>query len=60
MHRPIAFVADLEHWHYDTFRAKSRDHAIEPQLITFRLDLAGKVASLEIPQFGEFVIRTTK
>jgi CubicO group peptidase (beta-lactamase class C family) len=60
MHRPAAFVADLEHWHYDTFRAKYRDRAIEPHLMTFRLDIAGNVASLEIPQFAEFVNRSTK
>ena len=45
---------ELEHWHYDTFRATYQDKAIEPQLITFELDAAGKVAALELPELGRF------
>jgi CubicO group peptidase (beta-lactamase class C family) len=54
LERGPAFIADLEHWHYDTFRAKYRDRAIEPQLVTFHLNAAGKAASIEEPQLGLF------
>jgi CubicO group peptidase (beta-lactamase class C family) len=37
-------IADLEHWHYDTFRAKWRDRAYESldTLVQFSLDATGK------------------
>jgi hypothetical protein len=52
--RQPAIVADLEHWHYDTFQAKYRDRVIDRQLITFQLDAAGKVKALELPELGAF------
>ncbi|HTM55396.1 MAG TPA: serine hydrolase [Pirellulales bacterium] len=54
MDRDGRFAADLEHWHYDTFRAKYQDKAMEPQLLTFELDSSGKVAAVEIPELGRF------
>jgi len=54
MDRDGRFAADLEHWHYDTFRAKYQDKAVEPQLLTFDLDSSGKVAAIEIPELGRF------
>jgi CubicO group peptidase (beta-lactamase class C family) len=54
MERDGRFAADLEHWHFDTFRAKYQDKALEPQLITFELDSAAKVAALELPELGRF------
>jgi CubicO group peptidase (beta-lactamase class C family) len=51
---PGCFEAELEHWHYDTFRARYRDRVIEPQLVTFRLSAAGKVESLVVPELAEF------
>jgi CubicO group peptidase (beta-lactamase class C family) len=54
LERGPAIVADLEHWHYDTFRAKFRDPVIEPQLISFELDSSGKVKAIELPGLGEF------
>ncbi|MBI2827617.1 MAG: serine hydrolase [Planctomycetia bacterium] len=60
LRRGPAFTADLEHWHYDTFRAKFRDRTIEPQLITFRLDAAGKVATIEMPGLGQFKAQAAK
>jgi hypothetical protein len=54
MDRDGRFAADLEHWHYDTFRAKYQDKALEPQLVTFELDASGKVAAVEIPELGRF------
>ncbi|HEY2894308.1 MAG TPA: serine hydrolase [Pirellulales bacterium] len=52
--RDGSLPADLEHWHYDTFRAKYKDKAVEPQLITFELDSTGKVSAVEIPELGRF------
>ncbi len=49
-----AFVGDLEHWHYDTFRAKFRDRMIDPRMITFRLDAQGKAAALVVGDLGDF------
>jgi CubicO group peptidase (beta-lactamase class C family) len=36
-------VADLEHWHYDTFRAVFRDTTIPDAFVTFSLNHAGKI-----------------
>jgi CubicO group peptidase (beta-lactamase class C family) len=54
LYRGPAFVADLQHWHYDTFRAKFRDRTLDPQLVTFQLDASGKVNTMELPRLGEF------
>jgi len=43
-HSP-AFVADLEHWHYDTFVARFRERTTADAYVTFTLDPAGSVAS---------------
>lgn len=48
-HTP-AFTADLEHWHYDTFRLCWRDPYIPKGLITFSLDSSGAVASFHLDQ----------
>jgi hypothetical protein len=52
--RDGSFPAELEHWHYDTFRARYKDKALEPQLINFELDSSGKVSAVEIPELGRF------
>lgn len=36
-------VGDMEHWHYDTFRVVWRDHRDGTNLVTFSLDVDGKV-----------------
>jgi hypothetical protein len=33
----------MEHWHYDTFRVVWRDHRDGTNLVTFALDMDGKV-----------------
>jgi CubicO group peptidase (beta-lactamase class C family) len=48
-HNP-AFVADLEHWHYDTFRLVWRDPYIPEGLLTFRLNSRGQVESFQFDQ----------
>ncbi|HEX2190612.1 MAG TPA: serine hydrolase [Longimicrobiaceae bacterium] len=40
-----AFVADLEHWHHDTFVARWRERTVADAWVTFTLDPAGKVGS---------------
>jgi hypothetical protein len=45
-----SFVYDLEHWHYDTFRGKCRDRAIDKALVTFTLDAKGKVSRVQLQQ----------
>ena len=41
-------VADLEHWHYDTFRAVWRNRAMREKFITFDLDQFGEVNQLNV------------
>ncbi len=47
-------VADLEHWHYDTFKARFRSPALRDKDVTFRLDAAGVAASLDMRGTGRF------
>jgi CubicO group peptidase (beta-lactamase class C family) len=41
-------VADLDHWHYDTFRLTWRDGFFPPGLLTFTLDMHGRPSDLRI------------
>ena len=41
-------VADLEHWHYDTFRINWRNPALREEFVTFRLGLNGYVNGMEV------------
>lgn len=41
-------VADLEHWHYDTFRINWRNPAMREEFVTFRLGLNGYVNGMEV------------
>ena len=51
--RVPAFVADLEHWHYDTFRITPRENVVAGKaLITFGLNAQGKTDALSIPEMG--------
>ncbi|HEX6184792.1 MAG TPA: serine hydrolase [Pyrinomonadaceae bacterium] len=46
-----AYVGDLEHWHFDTFRIKWRDSVVYPYprgWVTFVLDPQGKVSEMKI------------
>ncbi|CAN5258709.1 serine hydrolase [soil metagenome] len=40
-------TADLEHWHYDTFRVNWRNPALREDFLTFRLGIDGQVESLD-------------
>ena len=43
-----ALVADLEHWHYDTFRMVWRNPAQREEFVTFRLGIDGYVKGMEV------------
>ena len=48
-------TGDLEHWHYDTFRAGWRSIALfPPSMVTFTLDRTGRVAAVEVERVGRF------
>jgi CubicO group peptidase (beta-lactamase class C family) len=51
------YVADLEHWHHDTFRGRWRSAGFGTAFITFALDARARVASLNLEDFGTFVRR---
>ncbi len=52
--RNPAFVADLEHWDYDNFRAVWRDHTLGKQFFTFALDSMGKAMARTIEDLATF------
>ena len=41
-------IADLEHWHYDTFRAHWRNPSMREKFITFDLDNRGDIKHLNV------------
>ncbi len=41
-------IADLEHWHYDTFKAHWRNRSMREKFITFDLDQFGEVKQLNV------------
>jgi CubicO group peptidase (beta-lactamase class C family) len=46
-----AYVGDLEHWHFDTFRIKWRESVVYPYprgWVTFNLDPQGRVSEMKI------------
>ena len=47
-------TADLEHWHYDTFRAVWRDRELGRDFVTFATDVDGKVSRISVKDMGEF------
>lgn len=49
-----SFTGDLEHWHYDTFRAIWRDPYLGKTFVTFTLGAAGKVDEMEVESWADF------
>jgi CubicO group peptidase (beta-lactamase class C family) len=47
-------VADLEHWHYDTFRARWRDPGLGRSFVTFDLGHDGTVREMNLEGMGTF------
>src|SRR5690625_1802152 len=48
------YVADLEHWHFDTFRAHWRSTGFGWTNLTFGLDARARVRTLELPGYTTF------
>lgn len=48
------YVADLEHWHDDVFRARWRRPGAGRAFVTFSVDARARVPSVELAGFGEF------
>ncbi len=49
-----AFIGELEHWNYDTFRVAWRARLVGKSLVTFTLNAAGKVDEIKVENFGDF------
>jgi CubicO group peptidase (beta-lactamase class C family) len=52
--REPAFDAELEHWHYNTFRATWADPMLGKSFVTFSHDHEGKVDEMAIQGIGTF------
>ncbi|CAN5659274.1 serine hydrolase [soil metagenome] len=48
------YIADLEHWHHDTFRAVWQRTGFGRAFVTFTLDSRARAASLNLDGFGTF------
>lgn len=48
---------DLTHWHYDTFRAASRDKRFGKSWVTFRLGTDGSVAAMTVEGLEQEFVR---
>ena len=48
------YIADMEHWHHDTFRARWRRIGYGTAMLTFTLDHQARPASFELAGFGTF------
>jgi hypothetical protein len=48
------FDGALEHWHYDTFRVTWKDRIMGRAFVTFRLDVRGQVAAMDVQGQEEF------
>jgi CubicO group peptidase (beta-lactamase class C family) len=49
-----SYDGELEHWHYDTFRANWNSRALGKTFITFALGADGKVRSVDFEGIGTF------
>jgi CubicO group peptidase (beta-lactamase class C family) len=48
------YIADLEHWHHDTFRGNWRRAGSGSAFVTFSLDARARVTSVDVEDLGEF------
>ncbi len=49
-----SFVGDLEHWHFDTFRARWRDEPLGLAWVQFRLNRKGEVEEVDVQGWRAF------
>ncbi len=54
LRRGEAFVGDLRHWHHESFRVEWRNPGLGEGFATFRPDLRGEVAAVELVGMGTF------
>ncbi len=54
LRRGPAFAGELEHWHYDIFRAAWRDRTLERGFVTFSLGPMGRARKMEVEGIAEF------
>ena len=54
LRRHSSWVADLEHWHFDTFLARWRDPVMGESLVSFRITANGKVGGVDVERLSEF------
>ena len=54
LHYSPEYVADLQHWHHDTFRAIWRRPGAGRAFVTFSLDERGRIPFLEVAGFDVF------
>jgi CubicO group peptidase (beta-lactamase class C family) len=52
----LFLTADLEHWNYDTFRARYRNRWLGTSMVTFRLAPDGKVSAIDL-EHGQVLAR---
>jgi CubicO group peptidase (beta-lactamase class C family) len=48
------FVGDLEHWHYDTFRAIWRDAHLGKGFVSFTVGIDGKPSEVKVENLADF------
>jgi hypothetical protein len=53
--RGPSFQGELEHWHFDTFRARWETRSLGTSLVTFNLNAQAKVDELEMDLAGSSV-----
>lgn len=49
------FVGDLEHWHFNTYRATWRDRYLGRAFVSFQLDRMSEVFAVDVQGFGSFI-----
>jgi CubicO group peptidase (beta-lactamase class C family) len=54
VHYAPEYIADLTHWHFDTFRGSWRQRGFGTAFVTFALDRRARVATMELEGFGVF------
>ncbi|MBR9990662.1 MAG: serine hydrolase [Gemmatimonadetes bacterium] len=54
LHYAPDYIADLEHWHHDTFRANWRRPGFGRAFLTFALDHRARAVRMDLDGFGEF------
>ncbi len=55
LHYSSEYVADLEHWHQDQFRADWRRPGAGRTFVRFHLDTRGRVIAAEVDGFAQFM-----